>query len=738
MASLLKNLKKQVTCPICLDTYTKPKTIACLHTFCCACLEKHALASQRQGKFLCPECQTELGIPEGAEGNPFDNLPTSFFHNSLLNLLAVRESGDGSQISCGICTKKRTKLSYCFDCEKLLCHECVNAHEAFQAATAAFEGHKVTQVEQFQAQDYEALLKRQSFCSQQFHQREVTRFFCLECQTCVCQVCIVTGHKNHIIDPLEKVADAEKANIMSGVELMKEKKNVYTVLMREVEKATSELKDKITRAIDKVSQAANEMIAKIQECKQEAITALQNKRDSKTEKLNLFNKQIQSLIKQIDQAVEFANNLVESNASSDIIQSKKNLVQRFEDLSKTPVPVLPVSSFVKFVSTVAPKSLNLGFVATSEIDVHSSTVQKITENLQAGVEAIFLVCPKISKGELSSETEVDFHVEALVKPAEQEGSLTISGKEDRNFQVKFIPNVPGMYNIRVKINGDQLAKSPLTVQVAKRQLDIADELDLSGEIPQKPYGIAVNNKGLIAVADNKRNCVLIFDKEGTFVRKLGCYGESPGEFDSVAGVAFLNNDEILVADELNHRIQQFNVQTGNFVKSFGKKGTGKGEFQDPVSVCMDDKGRVVVTEYYNNRIQVLTKDGKSVFKFGDSGSEKLYKPTGCVYHKNMFIVSDSWNHCLKVFDSSGKFLYKIGEKGDADGQFSYPWGLCVEKYGNRQNLLVCDRRNGRIQQFTVEGCFTGKTVTVLQKPTDIATTPDGRILVSAAVLKRLT
>ena len=327
MASLLKNLKKQVTCPTCLDTYTKPKTIACLHTFCCACLEKHALASQRQGKFLCPECQTELGIPEGAEGNPFDNLPTSFFHNSLLNLLAVRESGDGSQISCGICTKKRTKISYCFccfDCEKLLCHECVNAHEAFQAATAAFEGHKVTQVEQFQAQDYEALLKRQSFCSQQFHQREVTRFFCLECQTCVCQVCIVTGHKNHVIDPLEKVADAEKANIMSGVELMKEKKNVYTVLMREVEKATSELKDKITRAIDKVSQAANEMIAKIQECKQEAITALQNKRDSKTEKLNLFNKQIQSLIKQIDQAVEFANNLVESNASSDIIQSKKN------------------------------------------------------------------------------------------------------------------------------------------------------------------------------------------------------------------------------------------------------------------------------------------------------------------------------------------------------------------------------------------------------------------------------
>ena len=631
-------------------------------------------------------------------------------------------------------------MSYCFDCEKLLCHECVNAHEAFQAAAAAFEGHKVTPVKQFQAGDYETLLKRQSFCSQQYHQREVTRFFCLECQTCVCKLCIVSHHKNHSIDPLEKAADDEKANIMSGIESMKEKRKVYTDLLREVEEATCKLEDKIAVAIEEVSQTAKQMMAKIQECKQETIAALQNKLASKTEKLIYINKQVQSSIKQIDQAVEFANNLVQTTSSSDIMQSKKKIVQRFQYLSETPVPALPVSSFVMFVSNVAPESFNLGFLATFEIDVHRSTVQKITENFQAGLEAAFLVCPKISKGELSSETKVEFHaedVEVLVEPAEQDGSLTISERDDRNFQVKFIPKVPGTYNITVKINGDKLAKSPLTVQVAERQLHIADELDSKGEIPQKPYGIAVNNKGLIAVADNKRNCVLIFNKEGKIVRKLGCYGKNPGEFDSVAGVTFLNDDEILVADELNHRIQQFNVQTGNFVKSFGKKGTREGEFQDPVSVCMDDEGRVVVTEYYNNRIQVLTKDGKSVFKFGDSGSEKLYKPTGCVYHKNMFIVSDCWNHCLKVFDSSGEFLYKIGEKGDADGQFYYPWGLCVEKYGNRQNLLVCDRRNGRVQQFTVEGRFTGKTVTDLQKPTDIATTPDGRILVSEAVLEQI-
>ena len=732
MESLLKNLNKQVTCSICLDTFTKPKTIACLHTFCCECLEKHALTSQRQGKFRCPECQSEVDIPEG---NRFDNLPTSFLHNSLLSLLAVQQSGDGSEISCGICKKKSAEISYCFDCEKMLCPDCVNAHEAFQAASAAFEGHKITPVKQFQAQDYEALLKRKSFCSQQYHEREVTRFFCLECQTCVCQICLVTNHKNHNVDPLEKAADGEKVNIMAGVELMKEKRQVYSGVMRQLEETASKLEANVTTAIREVSQAAEQLIAKIRECEREAITVLKNTRGTRTEKLDCAKRQVQSLTQQIVQAVEFANNLVERSSTSDIMQSKKNLEQRFEDLNKTPVPALPVSPFVKFASTIAPESLSLGFIATSETDVRLSTIEGLSENFQAGLEAEFVVCRKISEEELTSEQHGEdqrkFDIEVLVEPAEQEGSLIIREKEDRNFQVKFIPKVPGTYNITVKINGYKLVNSPFTVQVKERRLDVVGKLDLKEKIPQDPRGIAVNSKGLIAVADRETNCILIFDNDGMFVRKLGCSGkEAAGKLNRPKEITFLNDDEILVADELNHCIQRFNVQTGNFVKSFGRFGTGRDEFKNPTSVCMDGEGHVVVTDSNNSRIQVLTKDGKPVFKFGDSGSEKLNQPTGCVFHKNVFIVCDTENHCLKVFDSSGKFLYKTGEAGEADGQLLYPWSLCVEKYGNRQNLLVCDAHNGRIQQFTVEGCFTGKTVTRMGRPRTIVTTIDGRILVS--------
>jgi len=433
------------------------------------------------------------------------------------------------------------------------------------------------------------------------------------------------------------------------------------------------------------------------------------------------------LAKQFNQAVEFANNLVQRSSSSDIMQSKHSLQKRFKDLNKTPVPALPFfSSFVTFVPTNERENFTLGYIETVRVD-------GLTQDFQAGVEAKIDIYP----AELSSGAERKIHVEVHVEPATEVGSLMTSEKEDGNFLVKFTPKVPGTYNIKVTINGNNLHKSPFTVQVKERQLEVVGELDLKGETLCGPDEIAVNNKGLIAVADCSGHCILIFDKEGTYLRKFGCKGENAGQFNCPSGVTYLNDDEILVADEWNHRIQRFNVQTGNVVKTFGKKGTGKGEFRNPVSVCMDGEGRVVVADFNNSRIQVFTKNGEQKLKFGDSGPEKLDRPTGCIFHQNKFIVSDMRNNCLKIFDHSGKFLRKIGEQGEGDKQLDRPRGLCVEKSGNHHNILVCNRHNGRIVQFSVEGSFTGKTVTELQGPSGIAVTPGGRILVTDWSAKKI-
>ena len=260
MESLLKNLQKHVECSICLETFKEPKTIACLHTFCCACLKKHALMSQRDGQFRCPECQTQIAIPEG---NLFHQLPTSFLHNSLQSLLTVQQSGDRGEISCGLCKKKSAETSYCFDCEKFLCSHSVNAHELFR--DAAFAGHKVTPVKQFQAEDYEALLKRKAFCTEKYHEKEVTRFYCRVCHTCICQICFNMNHKTHEIELLETAADEERATILAGVKSMKQKHQTCREIIRQFEETAANLEANIATAKRQVSQSAEQMIAVIHE-----------------------------------------------------------------------------------------------------------------------------------------------------------------------------------------------------------------------------------------------------------------------------------------------------------------------------------------------------------------------------------------------------------------------------------------------------------------------------------------
>ena len=620
-------------------------------------------------------------------------------------------------------------MYYCFDCGRFMCPDCFNAH---QLLSATFEGHKVTPVKDFKAEDYEALLKRQPFCSQQFHEREITRFFCFQCQVCICQICIVTDHRNHDIVLLDKAAHEEKDNILSGAKMIKKKETELCQVIKQFEETISKLESNVATAKRGVSQAAEEMIAEIREREREAIKSLETARVTRLEKINSAKEEVESLVKQMNQAAEFAENLVKRSSSTDIMQNKETLKQKFEKLRGVQVPKHHQTTFIQFIAASRVEDLKLGFIEVTPADANRSTLEGLDQSFQAGVEAEFTLCPKTSEGKMSKQADLKDQVEFLIEPAKDVTNVIVTEKEDGNLQLKFTPKVPGAYSIEVKINGDKLLTCPFTVQVKERELVVVGELNLKlfpGDTLQDLDGIAVNKKGEIVVTDTAGHCVYVFDKDGNCVRKVGSEGAEPGQFQSLRGVSYLNENEILVADAENHRIQQINIQTGTFVKSFGEYGDEKGEFENPHDVCLDDEEHIVVTEFGNDRIQVMSKEGESIFTFGDSDLEELCGPTSCIPYKNMFLVSEETNDCIKAFDRSGTFLYKFGEVGDEDGEFNFPCGILVD---GSNNVLVCDHNNDRVQQFSLDGRFTGKSITDLPCPTGIATAPDGRILVTCS------
>ena len=596
MDPLFKNLKKQVTCSICLDTYTEPKTISCLHTFCCECLERHARVSQRQGKFRCPECQAEIDLPEG---NRFDRLPNSFFHKSLLGVI--------------------------------------------------------------EAEDRQAIPRQQQgTCSQ--HTEERVRYYCSSCEVYVCPICVTEDHRGHAFDVLEKAVQEGKKSIMSAVETIKEKANLFGAELRKLGETSEDVEMIIAIAKQEVSEATEHVITKTRQQEKQLLESLEMTRRKRIERINSAKQELESLIEIINRAAEFAENLVQRRSDRDIIQNKNKLRQKLEELRGVEVPKHRQATFVKFIAA-SQHNFKLGSIQVSE------------------------------KPEITVKS-------------------TLEGG-DQTFQV----------GAEAKFNGDKLPTCPITVQVKERKPVVVSELKLRlfpGDTLERLNGIAVNTEGQLVVTDNSGHCVYVFDKNGDCLRKTGGKGSNTGEFQYPNGISFLNDNEVLIADSGNYRLQRLNIQTGTVVKSYGKKGRKKGEFSWPIDVTLDDEERIVVTERDNNRIQVMSKEGESIFTFGDKGPEKLLWPTCCILYQNRFLVSDTGNHCIKAFDQSGTFLYKFGKEGYQDGKFQTLYDLLVD---SSNILLVCDFGNNQVQQFSLDGRFTGKSITHLSKPVDITKAP---------------
>ena len=582
-------------------------------------------------------------------------------------------------------------------------------------------------VEDFQAEDYEA------FCSEQYHEREIKSFFCLSCQSCVCQLCIATDHRSHEVISLDEAANKEKEKIMADAELTRQKERVWKDEIRKSEETISLLESNVATAKREVSQAAEQMIAKIQKREREKITFLEKTRVTRLENINSANEKTQSLVKEMHEAVEFAQNLVKRSSSLNIMQNTETLKQRFQELRDVQVPQHHETPFI----TVSVEDFGVGEIATETADASQCTLEGLDQTLQAGVQAELILCPRTPEREISNQPDLKNQIEVRIEPTKDVTDVNVSEKENGEFKVNFTPKVPGAYSIEVNINGNKLPTCPFTMQVKERELVVVGELHLKlneGDKLQEPYGIAVNTKGNIAITDSDEHCVYIFDKGGICLRKIGSHGGNAGQFNYPRGVTYLNDNEILIADAGHSRIQHVNVQTGTFVKSFGNPGAEKGEFSVPVDVCLDEQHRIVVTEYGNNRIQAIAQQGETISIFGDSGPEKPNRPTSCIPYKNMFLVSERGNHCIKVFDQSGTFLYKFGTQGNQDGQFTWPYGMLADR---SSNLLVCDRGNNRVQQFTLDGRFIGKSMTHLPNPIGIATAPDGRILVTSLDAKKV-
>jgi DNA-binding beta-propeller fold protein YncE len=223
----------------------------------------------------------------------------------------------------------------------------------------------------------------------------------------------------------------------------------------------------------------------------------------------------------------------------------------------------------------------------------------------------------------------------------------------------------------------------------------------------EPHQAAVDKDGNLWVADAtpkgaKGMQVTKLSPDGRVLLKLGKAGQGAGEtgldiFDSPTGVAVASNGDIYISEghgeakPNNSRIMVF-TKDGKFLKTFGSLGTGDGHLRSPHAIAFDSQDRLYVADRGNSRVAVFDKDGKFLAAWKQFG-----RPSGlAVGADDMLYVIDSQSSdnqgavnynpgCRRGIRvgsvKDGKVMYFIPPPVPPDPKMQPPIGIVVDRNG---------------------------------------------------------
>ena len=734
--TLLTNLHEEVSCSVCMVTFTEPKQLPCLHNFCLHCLAEIQRTSGRHDVITCPECRRESQVPRGN----LKDLPTNFRINSLLDVLAIRECSS-TGVKCGNCDKRRVESFYCFQCCAFWCDECITGHNIIRAN----KEHRVLALNDFEDQDIEDVLKRPAFCPRPGHEKKELEFFCKKCEQAICSSCVVTTHDGHVKILLEEAANEKKLQVMSAIESRKTKVQKMRNKIIKIDKVYNDIEANVAKIKRSAQQFAESMIAVIEAKKQQIFAEADHEAQQSLQRLRVQRIDIENKVKNIETVVGKSETLLKRSTNAELAQIDKPLSTIIpkevdDEREEVDCDLEGLRQFIFEENESLKKKTNdegIGFIKTFvNVTMGDKSIAEgkgLTEAI-VGIQANFVLTTRNAKGQQWYEKRDRVTVE--IKNHQGHDCATevrVQDNKDGSYKISYFAKESGRCEAVVKVNEEQVRGSPFPVQVKPRQfrsvLSFGQQGSSAGMLDE-PWGVTVNERDEIAVTEQGNNRVQVFSSDGTYLRSFGRKGNKQGELNHPRGITIHETNNIIVVDSGNNRVQWFTEQ-GDYLSQFGGKGDLDRQLNNPLGLSADGKGNIIVADRYNKSVKIFSPDGHYLSKFGGEGS--LTFPFHCIQYDKYLILSDNEEHCIKVFDSNGNFLYKFGKRGEGDGEFNKPRCLSVNKAGH---LMVCDESNHRVAIFELNGKFItkfgskGESEGEFNKPISTAVLSDGRIVVS--------
>ena len=210
-----------------------------------------------------------------------------------------------------------------------------------------------------------------------------------------------------------------------------------------------------------------------------------------------------------------------------------------------------------------------------------------------------------------------------------------------------------------------------------------------------PVDVAVSPDGQqIYVADSYLHQVVVFDRAGSLVRRIG---KDEGDLEAKdRRMTSLASTAGPPSGGHGGGESAADSEPSDLVPN---RGAVEGEFRFPAFVDVGPDGTVYVSDGMNFRVQVFDRDGnylRHVGRHGDvPGSFARPKGVATDSEGHLYVVDAAFNN-VQVFDTDGRLLLAFAEFGNREGQVWMPSGIAID---DDDRIYLTDRYNDRIQVF---------------------------------------
>ena len=671
-------LEEQLTCPVCLDHYTNPKTLPCLHSFCQDCLEGLPLDKKNETYYLsCPTCRHCTELPEEGVGS----FPVAFTLNNLKEMYSLtKKTADLSNPQEATCSDHGKPLElFCETCDTVICVNCSyrnHKHHKCELVTDSYTKH------------------------------------CEKLRECLSPV---KGKKEALKKVLSALAEREGEIRERGEGVLEEIHEMVEEMMnvlRESERKLTEQAKRVTddklKVLSEQMKSAEMSLSVLEDVKNDVEQSLKT---GSPQQVLRSKKQMMERMSEVTAQINVEE--LHPKEKADFVLSKdiKSLHHIGDIISGTSALEQCRVKKIYRISKAVSLSLSMEAPDSSVLSVPLSSLRCSLVPVGKGDQPIHTTV---------TTTSTDPGVYRIQCNPSTRGTHTVKVQvcdvqlEDTSL---FIPFNPYLDNITPVHTITEL-RCPWGVAVSDDNHVIITEfighcvtiLDREGKKVKSlggkggsgnvkfsfPCGVAITPDKFILVSDGNHRIQKI-SMDGYRKASVGKEGSGPLQFNCPSGIAISPiTGQVYITDRYNHRIQVLNPDLTSH--SFGSEGSANGQFQYPRDIAIDSQGLVYVADEGNHRIQKFSPDGKFVGQFGTRGSGpgQLKYPNGITIDTaatGLVYVSEYGNNRISVFTSDGVFVSSFGSIGSNIDQFNSPIRLTFDKDGF---LYVCDFCNNRL------------------------------------------